>query len=130
MDQSAGRVLLIDDEPPLLKMMGVYLGRRGFDVTTVGATDEAWDLFSAGPHAFAVAVIDATMAGMRMEELARRMLDANSTIRIVAASGYPVNVEALAARAPGRVAFLQKPFSPELLASTVRRMLAPEKESL
>ena len=37
---------------------------------------------------------------------------------------------ALQAAAPGRVAFLHKPFTPEMLAAAIRRMLAAQEESL
>jgi DNA-binding NtrC family response regulator len=41
-----------------------------------------------------------------------------------------VDVTALEAVAPGRVAFLLKPFTPEMLATAVRRLLAAEEEDL
>jgi DNA-binding NtrC family response regulator len=70
------------------------------------------------------------MPGMSMEDLAARMLRANPALCVLAASGYPVDVAALSAEAPGRVEFLLKPFSPEMLATAVRRLLAAEKEDL
>jgi len=130
MTQGTAKVLLIDDEPALLKMMGVYLTRRGFTVLISDSAEKGWELFSTAPSEISVAVIDATIGGIGMEEVAERMLAANSTMRIITASGYPVNVEALEAAAPGRVMFLQKPFSPEMLASTVRRMLAGKEEDV
>jgi FixJ family two-component response regulator len=63
-----------------------------------------------------------------MEELALQMLDANPSLRVIAASGYPVDMSRLETAAPGRVAFLHKPFTPEMLADSVRRMLASEEE--
>jgi FixJ family two-component response regulator len=68
------------------------------------------------------------MPGIPLQELAQKILAANSRICVLAASGYPVDVSGLAAQAPGRVEFLQKPFTPEMLAKAVRRMLGPEKE--
>jgi FixJ family two-component response regulator len=41
-----------------------------------------------------------------------------------------VDMSALECEAPGRVDFLHKPFTPEMLASAVGRMLAAEKEGL
>ena len=123
------RVLLVDDEPALLKMMKIYLERRGYAVTTSGSTDGAADLADADPSAFAVAVLDATMVGMTMHNLALRLLRANPAVRVLAASGYPVDMSALEAAAPGRVAFLHKPFTPEMLAASVRRMLAAQEET-
>jgi len=60
---------------------------------------------------------------MAMEDLAMQLLRINPAVAVVAASGYPVDMAALEAAAPGRVAFLLKPFAPDLLAETVRRMI-------
>jgi DNA-binding NtrC family response regulator len=121
-------VLLVDDEPPLLKMMSIYLQRQGYTVTAAGTTEQASSLADAEPLAFSVAVLDATMAGMTMEELAVKLLNLNPAMRVLAASGYPVDMSGLEAAAPGRVAFLHKPFTPEMLAASVRRLLAAEEE--
>jgi len=130
MDQTAGHILIVDDEPPLLRMMSLYLGRLGYKVTTADTTGKAWELVEADPSAFSVAVLDGSMAGMSMQELGSRMLRANPSLCVLTASGYPVDMTALSAQAPGRVAFLLKPFTPESLATAVRRLLATEKEEL
>ena len=49
---------------------------------------------------------------------------------VIAASGYPVVMNALEAAAPGRVMFLHKPFTSEMLVDAVRRMLGPEEENV
>jgi DNA-binding NtrC family response regulator len=123
-----GRILLVDDEPALLKMMGIYLERRGYAVSTSSSTEHASALIDAEPLSYGVAVLDATMSGLSMEDLALKILQANSSIRVLAASGYPVDMSRLETAAPGRVAFLHKPFTPEMLAESVRRMLAAQKE--
>jgi two-component system cell cycle sensor histidine kinase/response regulator CckA len=123
-----GRILLVDDEPPLLKMMSTYLQRLGHSVTTCATTDGACAEIQASPLGFDVAVLDGSMDGLSMEELARRMLEANPAMRVLGASGYPVDMSALEAAAPGRVAFLLKPFTPHMLAASLRRMLAAKKE--
>jgi CheY-like chemotaxis protein len=130
MDPTARRVLIVDDEPPLLRMMSLFLGRLGYTVTAVDATDKAWELVQSDPMAFAAAVLDGSMDGMGMEELASRMLSANPSLCILTASGYPVDMTALSAQAPGRVAFLLKPFTPQSLAAAVGRLLAAEEEEL
>jgi two-component system, cell cycle sensor histidine kinase and response regulator CckA len=126
--QAQARILIVDDEPALLKMMSVYLQRLGYRVTTFDRTEQASALIPDRIHEYAVAVLDASMAGISMEALASDMLRAHPGLRVLAASGYPVDVQTLEAAAPGRVAFLHKPFSPQMLAAAVRRMLGPEKE--
>ena len=122
------RILLVDDEPALLKMLSVYLQRRGYAVSTAPSTAEASALIDAQPLSYTIAVLDATMAGLSMEDLALKMLHANPSVRVITASGYPVDMSRLEDAAPGRVAFLHKPFTPEMLAESVRRMLAAQEE--
>ena len=123
-----GRILLVDDEPPLLKMMSIYLQRRGYAVSTSASTEQASALIDAEPLSYGVAVLDATMTGLSMEELALKMLQANPSLRVLASSGYPVDMSRLEAAAPGRVAFLHKPFTPEMLAESIRGMLAAQQK--
>ncbi|MGA2268401.1 MAG: response regulator [Bryobacteraceae bacterium] len=130
MSHGGGRILIVDDEPSVLKMMGVYLGRLGYSVTTTNSTQKAWAQVEAAPSDYAIAVLDGSMPGLSMEDLALKMLRANPSLCVVAASGYSVDTSAMDAVAPGRVAVLPKPFTPEMLAATVRRMLAAQKEKL
>ena len=125
-----GRLLVVDDEPQLLRMLSLYLGRLGYSVTTAETTDAAWRLVEADPAAYAVAVLDGSMSGMSMNDLALRMLRANPALRVLAASGYPVDMTALSEAAPGRVGFLQKPFTPEMLATALRGLLGAQEEKL
>ncbi len=128
MENSATRILLVDDEPALLKMVGAYLGRLGYLVTPVNSTEKAWREVETAPDHFAVAVLDGSMPGLPATELATRMLDANPKLRVLAASGYPMDIGALEEAAPGRVAFLHKPFTPEMLATAIRRMIGTQEE--
>jgi two-component system, cell cycle sensor histidine kinase and response regulator CckA len=123
LNQASGQILIVDDEPALLRMMSVYLGRLGYRVNAVSTTAKAWAEVQASPADIAVAVLDASMPGLGMEELALKILEANSSVRVIAASGYPVDMGVIEAAAPGRVMFLHKPFAPEMLVEAVRRML-------
>jgi len=130
MTNIVGNILVVDDELPLLKMLSAYLTRLGYTVTTAGSTNKAREEIAAGAERFALAVLDATMTGVPVHELAAEMLAANPRLCVIVASGYHVNVTALEATAPGRVMFLHKPFSPEMLARAVRRMLASKEEAV
>ena len=130
MNHGAARILIVDDEPSLLKMMGVYLGRLGYSVTLANTTEKAWEEVEAAPSGYDVAVLDGSMPGLSMQDLALKMLRANPSLCVVAASGYAMDTAAIEAAAPGRVAVLQKPFAPEMLAAAVRRMLAAQEKEL
>ena len=124
------RILIVDDEPILLKMLNVYLGRLGYSVLPVSSTAKAWAEVEAATHGFSVAVLDATLKGIAMEDLARRMLAADGRLCVIAASGYPVDITALQASAPDRVMFLQKPFTAEMLGDAVRRMIGSQEKDV
>ena len=128
MEHLTSRILLVDDDSSLLKMMGVYLGRLGYSVTLANSTEQGWAEVEAAPSGYAIAVLDGSMPGM--EDLALKMLRANPSMCVVAASGYAMDTTAIEAAAPGRVAVLQKPFAPEMLVAVVRRMLAAQEENL
>ena len=127
MTNGASRILIVDDEPTLLKMLAVYLRRLGYAVVVAGSTEKAWAEVEAAPRSFALVVLDATMSGIPMVELAARMLAADPRLCVIAASGYPVDMAVLEAEAPGRVMFLQKPFSPAMLGNAVRRMIGTQE---
>ena len=76
MDHAAGRILIVDDEPSLLKMMSVYVERLGYAVTIAESTEQAWSAWENAPSGFDVAVLDASMPGLSMQELALKMLRA------------------------------------------------------
>lgn len=130
MESPQNRVLIVDDEPPLLKMMGVYLTRKGFSVTTADTTERAWTIIESAPGEIDAAVIDGSMRGLSAEELGLRMLAASPAACVLIASGYPVDMSRLEAAGAGRVGFVQKPFTAQSLAGTLRRMLAPKEEGV
>lgn len=127
---SGKAVLLVDDEKQLLKMMSVYLRRLGYAVRTAEATDLAWAEVGHSVGELAAAVLDASLAGLSTEDLAFRLLEANPNLCVIVVSGYPVDMTVLEAAAPGRVLFLHKPFTAEMLAATLRRMIGAQKENV
>jgi DNA-binding NtrC family response regulator len=123
-DTPAARILVVDDEQQLLKVLTRYLAKLGYGVVASGSTEDAWEHVQAAPESYALALIDATMSGLSAIELTRRILNANPRIRVIAASGYPITAEEFAPLDSSRVTFLHKPFSPDTLAELVRRLLA------
>ena len=127
---TGNQILIVDDEPLLLKMLTAYLGRLGYGVVAVSNTEKAWAAAEAEPDKFAVAVLDATLKGIAMEDLASRMLAADPRLCVIAVSGYPVDIAGLQAAAPDRVMFLHKPFTAEMLGNAVRRMIGTQEASV
>jgi CheY-like chemotaxis protein len=111
------RLLLVDDEPPLADLLKKYLERLGYTVDACTSPEDALAKFEANPQQYALVLTDLTLPGMNGEELLDRMRQRNPQLRAIISSGYPYEP-----RAP-RVAFLQKPFLPKMLAQEIERTL-------
>jgi two-component system, cell cycle sensor histidine kinase and response regulator CckA len=123
-ERQAGRILIVDDEKALLVVMEQYLRRLGYEVAACLSGQEAWDLFEAHPSAYSLVLADITMPEMSGQELLRRMLQLNPAICILICSGYPFDVATLPAAVHHQVGFLQKPFTPKMLAGSIEQLLA------
>jgi DNA-binding NtrC family response regulator len=128
MGKVSEEVLLVDDEGTLLKLMSVYLRRLGYTATPVNTVAKAWEQLKRNPDRFAVVVLDAGMAETGIDDLVMKLFAAYPHLRLVVNSGYPVDMSMLQQAVPGRVEFLHKPFSPDMLVTVVRRMLGPQEE--
>jgi CheY-like chemotaxis protein len=120
MDSAAGRILIVDDDASLLKVMVSYLSRLGYLVDACRGADEAWVLVATDPSRYIGALVDLNMPGMRGEELVRRILDSNAVIRLVVVSGYPAGWGGAQTLDQSRVSFLPKPFAPRELAAALQ----------
>jgi len=119
MASAAGRILIVDDDAALLKVMDIYLSRLGYLVDACPNAAEAWTLVKASPYLYKGALVDLNMPGMRGEELARRILGSNASIRLVVVSGYPAEWSGVETLDGHRVSFLHKPFAPKELADAL-----------
>lgn len=122
------RLLLVDDEVPLLRLLERYLGRLGFEVQACSEAEEALELFEADPDAYPLVMVDLNLPGMSGEELLGKILGASRSTRALVCSGYPVNPARFPETVQGRLSFLQKPFAPRMLAEMLRELLEREQD--
>jgi DNA-binding NarL/FixJ family response regulator len=85
----------------------------------------AWEYFAAENGAFQVVIVDLTLEGMPGEEFITKVMERNPTVAVLATSGYSISLMKLGLRG-GRVATLQKPFTPRMLIDALDRLLAGE----
>jgi DNA-binding NtrC family response regulator len=122
---AATRILLVEDEPPLLQLIEKYLQRLGFEVETHQKSLEALHSFAAAPDRYSLVIADLGMPDMPGDTLLTRMLEIQPTLRILVCSGSPYFIENLPDSLQRQVGFLQKPFMPKMLADAVQRLMAP-----
>ena len=120
---SRASILIVDDEPPLLRLMKAYLERLGYDVTGCPNASQALACFEAPGAEFALVVADLSLPDMSGDAMALRMAESNPALRVLLCSGYPFDIESLPDGVKQRCAALQKPFLPNMLAKEVESLL-------
>jgi PAS domain S-box-containing protein len=109
-----GRVLVVDDEEPVRRVIARMLEEGGFDVHAVASGAEALHAMSDPSFALGVDVVllDVSMPGLSGPEVRLRLRDLAPHARIVFLTGYPYQAE-------GGDAVLEKPLSRQQLVSAL-----------
>jgi CheY-like chemotaxis protein len=106
----------------------VYLESKGYTVLEAGNAKEAMKICQSHDHPIHVLITDIVMPGLGGLELAKSALEIRPELSVVLVSGFtdrPLDREAISF---GR--FLQKPFSFDALARTIRSLLDKNREIL
>lgn len=85
------RILLVDDEAEILRLLSRRLTRRGHQVSAATNGEEA--LARLQEVAFEVAILDYMMPGMNGLELARQCLARRPELKILILTGSPIIAE-------------------------------------
>jgi two-component system KDP operon response regulator KdpE len=129
MSAAGQRVLVVDDDPQILRAMRTSLQARGYEVTTAGNGETALELLSEDPCD--LVVLDLGLPGIDGHEVIRRVR-AWSEVPIIVLSVRESQQDKVVALDHGADDYVTKPFAiPELLARmrAVTRRSASETRS-
>jgi len=123
--QSAGRILIIDDEAEIRESLETLLQLEGYTVAAAGSGREG--LAQIGERAFDVVLLDLALPDKNgMEVLAEiRLLHPQQAVIMITAYGTVEN--AVRAMQSGATNFIQKPWDNEKLLADVRAAVARQK---
>lgn len=119
-------VIVVDDEASIRNAVEQWLSLSGFDVQLFSGAQDCLDQLPA--HFPGVIVSDVRMPGMDGMALLSRLQQLDPDLPVILLTGHgdvPMAVEAMRV---GAYDFLEKPFSPDALLSSLRRAL--EKRQL
>lgn len=116
----AGRILLVDDEPQLLSLLQRYLMRMGFSVQTCSDGKDASRMVDGDSSGYDLIVADLGLADFPGDQLLVHLLSQSAGLRGLLCSGSPYEISQFPVEIQSRVAFLQKPFSPQMLARSIQ----------
>lgn len=119
---SAARVLLVDDDPMILRAYAHVLERAGHPVVPAADGEEA--LAKVGDGGFDVVVTDIRMPGMGGLELLRALRERDVDAQVVLMTGAPELSTAMRAIEHGAVRYVTKPVAIDDLVDAVRRAAA------
>ncbi len=128
-ERGAERVLVVDDERAIVKVVSANLGALGYVVSAFSDSREALAAFSRDSQGFDLLVIDNLMPHMDGFLLAGRVREIRSDIPIVLCSGYFGPDAEARARAAGIQALLHKPLRTDELSAAIRRALAARRSA-
>jgi DNA-binding response OmpR family regulator len=114
------RALVVDDEEPLVRIVGSYLEREGFDVLTAGDGERAVELARAERPD--VIVLDLMLPGIDGIEACRR-IRGFSDAYILMLTAKAEEADKITGLATGADDYVTKPFSPGELVARVRALL-------
>jgi two-component system cell cycle sensor histidine kinase/response regulator CckA len=124
--QGLRTVLLVEDEPALLRLAERALRRAGFEVLTAGSAEEALDLMESGAPKPMALVSDVVMPGIDGLALAARLRERDPDLPVLLVSGY---AEVALGRdlSAERLKLLPKPYSLSDLVAELKAILPPER---
>jgi PAS domain S-box-containing protein len=117
------RILVVDDEPLLVRINQRVLEDFGYSVTGMTDSREALEAIQTRPQQFDLLVTDQTMPGLTGSELAKAVLEIIPTLPIIICTGHSAIISEGEALALGIRKYLYKPIHGDELAKTVRMIL-------
>lgn len=122
---SGQRILFVDDEEPISKMMHSILSKNNYQVTSFTKAEEALHAFEQQPDQFDLVITDMTMPHLTGTELAKRLLAIRPELPIILCTGQSALIHREKALATGIRDFLSKPVNKHILLNAIHQALTP-----
>lgn len=123
------KILVVDDEPYMIRLMKHHLTRAGFDMISAANGEEAIEkAVNELPHLVIMDVMMARMDGLAaLKELKSR--DETRRIPVIMLTANARLITRLESESSGAAAFITKPFSPTRLMAEIQRLLSDVPEA-
>ena len=119
-------ILLVEDEPAILRLTRIMLGRLGYKVLVASTPGEAIRLVREHDGDIHLLMTDVVMPEMNGRELAMKIVKIYPNLKRLYTSGYTVDVIAHHGALDESTHFIQKPFTLQALALKVREAIDTE----
>jgi two-component system, OmpR family, KDP operon response regulator KdpE len=120
MNAPALRVLIVDDEPPIRKLLRMGLGTQGYDVLEAPSGKAALELIASKPD---LVILDLGLPDIQGHELLRLIRGRNDKVPVVVLSSRGDEAGKVEALDLGADDYVTKPFGMEELLARIRAAL-------
>jgi len=120
----AGAVLVIDDEEVVRQTAEATLQRYGYTVLLADNGKEGVKLFRRNARKISLVLLDMMMPVMGGEEALEQIRGMDGLIPVIGSSGYTESMAKERFAGRGLTAFLEKPYSAQVLADRVKQVMA------
>ena len=121
------RVLIVDDEPSIRKVLAAHLGRMGYDVAT--AQDGAEAISALEDDLFHVVVSDMQMPVVNGLDLLRWVREHQPGLPLILITAHGTVDSAVQALKDGAFDYISKPFDQDELQASIAKALATERRN-
>jgi DNA-binding NtrC family response regulator len=118
---SLSRILLVDDEKKILKLLSGYFTEAGYAVHAVESGEEALALFRRS--IFDLVITDVVLKDKAGLDLLREMKEIHPAVQVIVITAYGSVADAVAAMKAGAFDYILKPFELEALLFLAQRAL-------
>jgi CheY-like chemotaxis protein len=122
-------ILLVDDEETVITVSKDMLEALGYSVLVARSGQEALDIYGQNRGIVDLVILDVIMPDMGGEETLTHLRKIDESVPVVLSSGY--NLDGLASKImeQGCKAFLQKPFTINLISQKLREVLGDRRQA-
>ncbi|HTV19367.1 MAG TPA: response regulator, partial [Polyangiaceae bacterium] len=121
--QGTETILLVEDQDEVRRVAREILTRHGYHVIAAQNAGEALLSCERHPRTIHLLLTDVVMPQMSGRELAERLAKVRPDMKVLYMSGYTDNAIVHHGILDSGIAYVQKPFVPEMLARRVREVL-------
>lgn len=119
-----GRILVMDDDDMLRKLVNAMLCRLGYEVVAAADGAEAIDIYKNSAHPFAAVIMDLTVpGGMGGKEAIKLLREFDPKVKAIVSSGYSIDPVMADYRSYGFLGRVSKPYDMAELSKVLHDVL-------
>jgi len=121
--QGSGTILIVDDEETIRETASAMLEEMGFNIVTATDGLEGVELYRQHQQKIVAVLMDMTMPNLDGAGCFHALKQINPQVKVILSSGYNEQDSTQKFDSQGLAGFIQKPYWPESLENTLRKVL-------